>query len=178
MQKLLVLVLSGLCALKCSSSDNAHMRPKNKYKTPPSIVHMVEGPVCVFAPWKGHSGAGALQLATPGKPGSTSSTAAPRLPPSFAPKQSSLSVCLLPSVVASETAKTNAASSKGGGGQSVARTAANITSKTLARFRSMTQTKQGGRMETQFLYSHANSAEGAKFGQCKHCFSFCFGHRH
>jgi len=57
---------------------------KYKYKTLPSSVTLVERPVRAFAPRKGHppmdtrpSGAGTLQLATPGKLGSTSSPAAP-----------------------------------------------------------------------------------------------------
>jgi len=57
---------------------------------------------------------------------------------------------LLPSVVASEATKTNAASSEGGRGWSVARDAAIFTSKTLARFGALAHNQaRGGRMETQ-----------------------------
>jgi len=125
---------------------------KCKCETLLSSVTLVECPVRAFAPRKGHppmdtpqSGAGTWQLATPGKLGSTSSPAAPRFPPGFTPKQS-IVVFLLLSVVASEATKTNAASSEGGRGWSVARATAIFTSKMLARFRALAQNQaRGGR---------------------------------
>jgi len=53
-------------------------------------------------------------------------------------------VFLLLSVVASEATKTNAASSEGGRGWSVARATAIFTSKTLARFRALAQNQARG----------------------------------
>jgi len=74
---------------KCCPSH----KHKHKYKTIATSVHVVEYPVHAFAPRKGRppvdtsqSGAGAWPFATPGKLGSTSSPAAPRLPPWFTPK--------------------------------------------------------------------------------------------
>ena len=79
-----------------------------------------------------------------GKLGSTSSPAAPILPPGFTPKYSLLSTIDI--FVASEATKTNAASSEGGRGWSVARATTIITSKTLARFRALAQNqaRRGG----------------------------------
>ena len=111
---------------------------------------MVERPVRAFAPRKGHppldapqSGAGTWQLATPGKLGSTSSPAAPSSHQGLL-LNNQIIIFLLLSVVASEATKTNAASSEGGRGWSVARATTIITSKMLARFRALAQNQARG----------------------------------